>query len=96
MSRNAEYLSTMETQLKQWDADLDALAAEGDKAGAEARKAYQEQITHLRAGRDAAQETFKEMQLATVAAGAQMHARMQVAWETMHKALQKVSSDLRK
>lgn len=60
MSRNAEYLSTMETQLKQWDADLDALAAEGDKAAA------------------------------------QMHARMQVAWETMHKALQKVSSDLRK
>ena len=96
MGNNAEYFARMETQLKKWDADLDALAAEGEKASAQARAAYHEGIKDLRAGRDAAHKTFQEIRSATESAGAQMQAGMQLAWETMQKALQKVSSDLRK
>jgi hypothetical protein len=80
-----EYLARMETQLKKWDSDLDALAAEGEKAGAAARAAYQERVKDLRANRDAAQKTFLELQ-----------GRMKHAWETLQAALEKAAADLRK
>jgi hypothetical protein len=56
MDESSEYVSRMETQLKRWDADVDAAAP----------------------------------------AGTRKHAGMKVAWETMQKALEKVSRDLGK
>ena len=53
-------------------------------------------IKELRLSRKAAQKSFQELRVATESAGAQMQAGMEVAWDTMQKALQKVSSDLRK
>jgi hypothetical protein len=91
-----EYLARMETQLKKWDADLDALAAEGEKAGAAARAAYHVRIKDLRAKRDAAQKTFQEIRAASGAAGEQLQSGMKSAWETMQKALEKAAADLRK
>lgn len=96
MGKNAEYVTRMETQLKKWDADVDALAAKGEKASAEARKAYHEQIKDLRASRAAAQKTFQDIRVASESAGAQMQAGMEAAWKSMEKSLEKVSSDLRK
>jgi hypothetical protein len=96
MAKNAEYVIKMETQLKKFDADVDALAAKGEKANEAARATYHEQMKSLRANRDAAQKTFQEIRVATEAAGAQLHAGMEVAWETMQKALEKASADLRK
>ena len=96
MSMKTEYVAKMETQLKKWDADVDALAAEGEKASAAARAAYHEGIKNLRVSRDAAQKTFQEIRVASESAGTQMQAGMKTAWETMQKALEKVSSDLRK
>jgi hypothetical protein len=96
MGMNAEYVAMMETQLKKWDADVDALAAQSEKAGDEARAAYHAQIKDLRANRDAAQKTFQEISNANESAGAQMQAAMKASWETMQKSLEKLSSDLRK
>jgi hypothetical protein len=96
MSMHSEYIAKMETQLTKWDADVDALAAEGKKAGAAAGAAYDKRITDLRASRDAAQKAFLEISQASESAGAQMQAAMQGAWESMQKAFEKVSSDIRK
>lgn len=96
MGMNAEYVARMKTQLKKWDADVDALAAQGEKASAEGRAAYHERIQELRAGRDAMHKTFEEIRFAGESAGAQMHAGMEGALDKMQKALEKVSSDLRK
>jgi hypothetical protein len=96
MSLNTDYVAKMETQLKKWDADLDALAAVGEKASADTRAAYHKSVKDLRANRDAAQKTFKEMQVASQSAVAQTQAKMGAAWDTMQKALAKVTSDLRK
>jgi hypothetical protein len=95
MGMNDARIAKIEIQLKKWDADLDALAAEGEKAGAQVRAAYHEQIKHLREGRDAAHKTFHEIRVAGESAGEQMHAGLKTAWDTMQKALEKVSSDLR-
>ena len=96
MSMHSEYIARMETQMKKWDADVDALAAKGKEASAEARAAYDERIKDLRAGRDAAQKTFLEVRQASESAGVKMQAAMQGAWETMKKAFEKASSDIGK
>ena len=96
MDKNADYRDTMQKQLKKWDADVDALAAFGQKASDTTRANYQSGLKALRASRDDAQKTFLEMQAATRTAGEQMQAKMTAAWETMQKSLEKVSADLRK
>lgn len=96
MSMNAKYVATMEAQLKKWDTAVDALAAAGEKAGAEARVAYNERIRELRASRSATQQTLREFRFAGESAGAQMQAGMQSAWDKMQKALEKAASDLGK
>lgn len=95
MGKNSEYMSTMETQLKKWDADVDALAARAEKADDSARTAYHETIERLRSERHAAHTALQEMRAATEEAGMRMRAGMQVAWETMRKALEKVTTDLK-
>ena len=93
MSKNSEYVSAMQAQMKQFDKDVDALSAQ---AGAKARAAYDEQVKELRATRDAANKQLLQIQAASESAGAAMHAGMQTAWDTMQAALKKVSADLGK
>jgi hypothetical protein len=94
MDKNADYLSTMQAQLKRWDADVDALAAEAEKAAVDARGAYYEHVSALRAERYAAAGAFEELRLAAAGVVEQKKERMQVAWETMRTALAKVTADL--
>jgi hypothetical protein len=61
MDMKAEYVARMQLQLKAWDADLEALAAESAQAGAAARAGYQERIRDLRASRDAARRTLQKI-----------------------------------
>jgi hypothetical protein len=96
MTTNTGYAASMEKQMKKWDSDVDALAAAGEKANAEAQKAYHKSVKELRANRDAAQKTFLEMQSASQSTAAKMQAKMEASWDTMQKALAKVSSDLKK
>jgi len=95
MGTNSEYVTLMQSQLKKWDNEVDALSAMGKTASMEARSAYQEGMKELRASRDEAQRTFQQIRLATEAAGEQMQAGMTVAWVTMQKALEKVSAELK-
>jgi hypothetical protein len=91
-----EYLAKMETQLKKWDADLEALAAEGQKASEGARAAYHARLKELRTSRDAARARLQEMRSAGAAAGVELQSGMKSAWETMQNALEKAASELRK
>jgi len=86
----------MQTQLNKWGAEVDALVAEGRKASGEARTACDRRLKELRLSRKAAQKSLQELRVSTESAGAQMQVGMQLTWETMQKALEKVSSDLRK
>ena len=94
MGANADYIARMKAQLKQWDADLDALGARTEAASAEARDASLERIKELRARRDAAQKSFQQMRASGEAAGAHMKAAMEEAWKAIHKGLQKATSSL--
>lgn len=91
-----EYLDRMQIQLKKWDADLEALAVEGQKASEGARAAYHERLKALRADRDAARQRFHELRAASGAAAAELQSGMKSAWETMQNALEKAAAELRK
>jgi hypothetical protein len=95
MSMQAEFVAKMETQMKKWDADVDALAVKGEKESAKVRAAYHEQIKQLRANREKAQQTFQKFRVASESASAQLQLGMEAAWESMQKALKKVSTDLK-
>ena len=95
MSTNAIYLAGMQLQMKKWDAEFDALVADGRKAGGEARTAYDRRLKELRLGRKAVQKSLEAVRDATGPAALKMQADVQVAWEDMEKALGKTSSDLK-
>ena len=93
MSKNSEFVSAMQAQMRQFDKDVDAL---GTGMGAKAHAAYDAQIRRLRESREAGQNTFLMLQAASESADARMHAGMQAAWHTMQASLKKVSADLGK
>ena len=94
MGIQTEYVARMKAQLKQWDAELDALAARTELASVEARAASQERIKDVRASRDAARKAFEQMRAAGEAAGAQMKTGMEAAWKAIQKGLDRASSSL--
>lgn len=96
MDKSDKYVIKMEEQLKKFDADLDKLAAAGEKRSGEALAAYQACIRDLRLERDEGQQTFARMRLATAEAGRQLQSKMRVSWHTMQKALEKATLDLRR
>ena len=96
MEKTSAYVAKMETQLKKWDADVDALVAAGAKASDAARTSYVECVKGLRANRDAARKSFEKMRAASEEAGETMQAAMTATWEGMQKSLAKASADLRK
>jgi len=96
MSMNSNYLATMEKQMQKWDANVDALAAKGEKATTEARAGYQKWVKDLRENRAATQQCFKEMQAAGHSAGEKVQAQVTAAYEKMQKNYEKAVADLKK
>ncbi len=96
MDRNAEYVEKMQGKMKMWDAEVDALSAESGKLGLEARTAYEARIAELRVSRDHANVALQELRVATVAASKNLYSGVELAWDTMSKALAKVCADSRK
>jgi hypothetical protein len=96
MGTNTDFVAGMQTQMKKWDAEVDALVAEGKKADGELRTAFQRRLKELRLSRHAAQKSLHEVRVASESAGAQVQAGMEAAWKTMQEALAKASADLRK
>lgn len=90
MSRNAEYLARMETQLRKWDADVDALAVAHKKAGLVARAAHYERLKALRDTRTVAHEALRQMRAADPV-DPRLYAHIQAAWESMQAAYEKAS-----
>ena len=95
MGTQAEYFTTMESQLKKWDADIDTLNATGAKASAEASAAYQEQVIAMRVNRDAAYKKLAEMRAATESVGKQMQAGLDATWESMRKGLETAAASFK-
>jgi hypothetical protein len=92
MGKKDDYCATMETEIKNWDAEVDNLNAKGKQLSAEARAGYDTQLKALRADRDFAYSKLQEMRKANESAWQQMQSGMDAAWTTMKNALEKAAS----
>ena len=67
------------SQIKKWDAEVDKLNAKAKRMSAEARAKYDEQLSAMRASRDAAYKKLQELRTTSESAWQQMEAGMDAA-----------------
>jgi hypothetical protein len=87
MSMYSDYVSSMDKQLKQWDAKVAMLMAENAQAQIRSDATQDGWKENLRASRESARKTFYEISLANEAATLEMKAAMETAWRSMQSAL---------
>ena len=96
MSTPTDDLAEMSTRLTQWDADLDRLAAEGETRRATVRAAYYDRVKMLRANRALSDKAFTELRTAADAPTDAVRDNAQKSWDSLRRALEKATNDLRK
>jgi len=95
MSMKDDYIATMHSQIKTWDAEVDKLTTKGEQMNADARAQYAEQLKTMRANRDAAYVKLQEMQAANESAWQQMQAGVDEVWAAMKRAMTQASAQLK-
>ena len=85
-------VSKMETQLQQWGAKLDKLAAQVEEAGTEAKLDYRERIEALRAKHRLARSQLDELKAAGSGKWETLKTGMEGAWNELEVAFKKLTS----
>lgn len=84
MKTKDEYIENLASELKEWSAQIDLLAAKTENVAADVKLKYAEAINALRGKQHAATEKMKELENAS-----------DDAWETVKETADKVWNDLR-
>jgi uncharacterized coiled-coil DUF342 family protein len=92
MSKKDEYCATMDSEIKNWDAQVDALNAKGKQMSADAQVGYETQVKAMRADRDLACEKLQELRTANESAWQQMQSGVEAAWTSMKNSMEKVAA----
>ena len=95
MGKKDEYCTTMDSEIKKWDAEVDSLNAKGAQMSADIRVGYDTQLKAMRADRDLTVSKLQEMRTASESAWQQMQSGMDAAWTSMKNALEKASSQFK-
>ena len=85
MATKDAYKKKLEAQLNEWDAKLDVLTAQSQKASADLRIHYENELEKLKAQRAAARNLL-----------ADLNARGEHAWEDMKDGAEKVWAEMGK
>ena len=92
MTRKDEYVQKLHTKLDEWSAEIDKLKAKADKAGAESRIEYQNQIKNLQQRRREAEKKVDELRSAGEGAWEDLKAGAELAWDAMEEAVKSARS----
>lgn len=84
MKTKDEYIEMLASELKEWSAQIDLLAAKAESATAYAKLKYAEELDALRAKQRAAAEKMAELEAASGD-----------VWETLKETADKVWDDLK-
>ena len=95
MGRKDEYCTTMESEIKKWNAEVDSLNAKGKQMTTDARVAYDTQIKAMQADRDLAYSKLQEMRTANESAWQHMQSGVDAAWASMKNGLDKAASQFK-
>jgi chromosome segregation ATPase len=92
MATKEAYRKKLEAQLRQWDAKLDLWSASAQKATADARIRYENELEALKVKRAAAHRKLEELGQRSEDAWEDMRDAMEKAWDEMGKAMEKVAA----
>jgi len=91
-STEQAYKDKMQARLDEFGAEIDKLKAKSERAGADAKIAYQEQIVQLRAQKDAAAKKLSELDDAADDAGEDLKSGIEDAWHSLGEAIKTAKS----
>ena len=92
MASKEAYQKKFEAQLKEWDATLAQLSAKAQKATAEARISFENELESLKSKRASAHKTFEELGKVGETAWEDLKDRVEQGWHDMSKAIDKAAS----
>lgn len=92
MASKEAYRKKLEAQLKEWDAKLDVLSAKAQKATADARINYENELESLKSKRAAAFRMLEDMGERGENAWEDMKDGVEKVWDEMSKAIEKVAA----
>ena len=95
MNTKNAYQDKMDARLREWQANIDALKARADQAGAEQRIKYHEEIDSLRTKQQRVQEKLEELRTAGTDAWEDVKAGVEVAWTDLQDAVQRARDKFR-
>lgn len=92
MGANEAYQQKLEAQLRIWDAEIDVWKAKADKASAEAKLQYYQQLDGVYARREVVREKLLQLKLAGGEAWEGLKAGLEAAWEEFKIAYEKAAA----
>jgi len=87
MSERDAYVAKMKAKLDEWKIDIEKLEAKAAAAQVGVKLKTEQQLTELRARRDAAARKLGELQRASAGAWESLRAGVDAAWSDMAKAI---------
>ncbi len=92
MSEKEAYQQKMEAEIKEWGAKIDQLEAKTEKASAEAKIQYKEQLSVLTKKKDAAKAKLNELKNASEGAWESAKSGLDNAWTDLKASLENAVS----
>jgi hypothetical protein len=86
------YEKKLQAQLNNWGAEINKLRAKADKAAADTKLEYQEQIEELKDMQETAAEKLAELREAGDDAWEDLKAGIESAWGSLHEAIKSINS----
>ena len=92
MNMKTSYQQKLQAQLDEWSAEIDILKARADKADADVKLEYYEQIERLREKQNTAKDKLTELIAASDDAWEDLKAGAESAWLTLGDAVSNATS----
>jgi hypothetical protein len=92
MATKEAYQKKLEAQLKEWDAKLDVLSAKVQKATADARINYENELESMKSKRAAAHKMLEDLGTRSENAWEDMKDGVEKVWDELGKAIEKVTA----
>jgi hypothetical protein len=94
MADKQAYQQKMEAQLDEWSAKIDVLKAKSEKASADAKIQYHQQIENLQNKKAKAQDKLRELKEASEGAFESLKDGIDSAWDDFKNSLEEALSKL--
>jgi len=95
MKSRDEYVHKMQAKLDEWNAEIDRLSKVAEKAAADVKSEYREQIETLKSRQEAASNRMEDLKNAGESAWDDLKSGAEMAWTALGEAVDSARSRFR-